>query len=136
MCPGAHGGTKCHPGWWQCSSQGGGSHSSEMSLMLTSFVPRGLHMIKYNTNALALAIKMFAVAGREKQCSSLMSSGRDPALIPLSQRPFPHRVQQLILGVTSSLRSTSRSSQRPHLSHLGQSKTPTALAVQFPCFQL
>ena len=52
MCPGVRGGTQCHPGWWQRSS--GRGHRSEMSLMVISSVPRGLHMVKYTTQLLWL----------------------------------------------------------------------------------
>lgn len=118
ICPGC---AQCHPDWWQHPAAANGS---EMSLRI------GLQMIKY-TIALALAIKIFAVAGREKQCSS---SGRCPAMIPLKPKAFPCCAQKQILRVTSHLQSISRRSQSPYLSYLCQSKAPTALGIWFIWF--
>lgn len=136
-CPEAHGSTKCHPGWWQCSSQGGESHSSEMSLMVTSSMPQGLHMMKHTTEVLWLLQSkcLLKQVGRNSAPVWWAVAGTQPWSLS-SQRPFPHHIQEQILGMTSRFQSTSQSSQCPHLSHLGQSKTATALAVQFPCFQL
>lgn len=122
ICPGARGCAQCHPGWWQHPAAADGS---EMSLRI------GLQMIKY-TIALAPAIKIFAVAGREKQCSS---NGRYPALIPLKPKAFPHCAQEQFLRVTSHLQSISQRSQSPYLSYLGQSKALTPLSVWFIWFQ-
>lgn len=119
ICFGARGCAQCHPGWWQHPAA---ADRSEMSLRI------GLQMIKY-TIALDLAIKIFAVAGREKQC---FSKGRSPALNP---KAFPHCAQEQILSVTSHLQSTSEGSQSPSLSYLGQWKAPTALDVWFIWFQ-
>lgn len=75
ICSGAPGCAQCHPGCWQHPAA---ADSSEMSLRI------GLQMIKY-TIALALAKKIFAVAGRKTQCSS---NRRCPALFPLNPKPF------------------------------------------------
>lgn len=73
ICPGARGCAPCHPGWWQHPAAADGF---EMSLRI------GLQMTKH-TMALALAIKIFAVAGREKQRSSNgRCPGSNPSLSP------------------------------------------------------
>lgn len=61
----------------------------DMSLMVISSAPRGLHMIKYTTQLLWLLQSKYLLwqVGRNGVC--LMSGGRHPALIPLESKTFP-----------------------------------------------